>query len=197
MNESFYEESVSTENNRKRKLLKTQFKVFFIVFLVVAVVCYIIAASQNSAMSGEKNKEAMGFFIFYLVVAIMSTLMSVLFLILSMRMIFSYDYTYVSGSLSIAKIINNARRKKIADIDCRKILSIGRVGSDSFYTQQESAGISQTVKCYADKNNDENHIYLLVNSNAGKTMYLLECSDSLVSCILNFTGNSVLAKDFE
>ena len=48
-----------------------------------------------------------------------------------------------------------------------------------------------------DKKNIENQAYILINSTEGRIMYLLECSDTLLSYIVGFTGKTVLAEDFE
>lgn len=197
MNDNYYEESVSTENSKKHRVLKIQLFVFFVIFLAVALLCYIVAASQKAATGSGATKQENVFFIFYLVVAIFFTGFAVLALFLSKRMIYSYDYIYVSGSVHIAKVINNARRKRIDEIDCKKIIKIGRVDSDGFYSMQSSGGVVKTIKCFADKKNIENQAYILINSTEGRIMYLLECSDTLLSYIVGFTGKTVLAEDFE
>ena len=197
MNDNYYEESVSTESSKKHRVLKIQLFVFFVIFLVAALMCYIVAASQKAATGSSATKGENAFFTFYLIVAIFFTVFAVLALFLSKRMIYSYDYTYVSGSVHIAKVINNARRKKIDEIDCKKIIKIGRVDSEGFYSTQSGGGAVKTIKCFADKKNIENQVYILTNSTEGRVMYLIECSDTLLSYIVGFTGKTVLAEDFE
>ena len=108
----------------------------------------------------------------------------------------SYDYVFVTGELRISKVFNVNRRTLVALIDSNEMLQIGRVDSDSFTRLRSDPSVREIV-CTKNKETDDgkDFIYVLTTHN-GKTLYVLECRETLVAHMLKFVKRTVLATDY-
>jgi hypothetical protein len=104
-----------------------------------------------------------------------------------------FDYTFVSGELRIAKILNGIKRKPVAKINCGDITVLGKKSSDKFLrykTMPNMKIITATPNEFANEADDI--IYFMVCTyNGAKTILIFEPSVNLLYNIKKFAGRTV------
>ena len=109
-----------------------------------------------------------------------------------------YDYSFITGSIRISKIIANRKRKLIYNFDAKNIEKIGYYDSETYNKYQKSPG----VKCvYLTSNQTpaegKDFFYIVANVKGSKKLMLLECSKNMIRAFIKFTGISVLERGFK
>lgn len=109
----------------------------------------------------------------------------------------SYDYTFVSGELRIAKVFNVNRRKFLYRISPENVLQVGDMDSDSYERLRLDPAIKQIV-CTPNYTPQEGKFFLYIQTaeNTGRKLYLLECREELLVNILRFVKRGTLATDY-
>ena len=109
----------------------------------------------------------------------------------------SYDYTFVSGELRIAKVFNVNRRKFLYRISPENVLQVGDMDSDSYERLRLDPGIKQIV-CTPNYTPQEGKFFLYIQTaeNTGRKLYLLECREEMLVNILRFVKRGTLATDY-
>ena len=109
----------------------------------------------------------------------------------------SYDYTFVSGELRIAKVFNINRRKLVVRIDSAEILQLGDVDNESYDRLRADPGVKQEIVTPNPEPADGKFfLYVLVGGNNGRKMYILECREELLVNILKFVKRGTLEPDY-
>ena len=113
-----------------------------------------------------------------------------------MRLNLSYDYTFVSGELRIAKVININKRKLVVRIQSEDIIQLGDTDNVSFDNLRADPN-TKTILCTSNEEaaEDKFFMYILVNDN-GKKLYVLECRELLLMNILKFVKRTTLESDY-
>ena len=108
----------------------------------------------------------------------------------------SYDYTFVSGELRIAKVINVNKRKLVVRIQAEDIIQLGDVDNTAFDGLRADPN-TKTVFCTSNDEAEEGKffMYILVSDN-GKKLYILECRELLLMHILKFVKRTTLESDY-
>lgn len=108
----------------------------------------------------------------------------------------SYDYSFVSGELRIARVINISKRKLLVRIQAEDILQLGDVDNSSFEGLRADPN-TKTVICTSNEVAGEGKffMYILVSDN-GKKLYVLECRELLLMHILKFVKRTTLESDY-
>ncbi len=101
-----------------------------------------------------------------------------------------YDYTFVSGELRIAKVLNGVKRKPMAKIDARDISVLGKASSDNFMRYKSMRELKNIV---ATPNVDvsENLYFMVCTYNGERTLLLFEPSQTLLIYIKKFAGRTI------
>lgn len=109
----------------------------------------------------------------------------------------SYDYTFVSGELRIAKVFNINRRKLVVRIDSAEILQLGDVDNESYDRLRADPGVKQEI-VIAQSGACGREIFPVrsVGGNNGRKMYILECREELLVNILKFVKRGTLEPDY-
>ena len=189
MQDVFYEESTTLNNekseNKKYGLIKfgATITIFIAVFWAYMVIFFLDLRSVFNI-------------IFFGVLPI------VLFVLLGMylgklkdKFSVVYDYTFITGSIRISKVIRNVKRKSIINFECSEIEKIGKIGTDLYnsYLNQANNGLN-IIR--ATLNNEPAYekafYYVVVNSMAQKTLIVLECSKEMVLNILKFSKRTIV-----
>lgn len=104
-----------------------------------------------------------------------------------------YDYTFISGELRIAKVLNGLKRKPVAKIDCRDISVLGKRDSDKFLRHKSTPGVKTIIATpneYADGNED--NLYFIVCRYKGEQCIIVfEPSANMLINIKKFTPRTV------
>jgi hypothetical protein len=118
------------------------------------------------------------------------------FFVLKKRVNVSYDYTFVSGELRIAKVFNINKRKFICKIQPEEILQLGDVEQDSYDRLAADPTIKKTIFTpNGEPAEGKFFMYMLVSAN-GRKLYVLECREELLVNILRFVKRGTLASDY-
>lgn len=109
----------------------------------------------------------------------------------------SYDYTFVSGELRIARIFNVNKRKFLYEIFSEEILQIGDVEGPN-YERLASDPQTKVIDCTPNAMPAEEKffMYILVKAGAQKQLYILECRELMLMHILRFTKRGALEEGY-
>lgn len=101
-----------------------------------------------------------------------------------------YDYTFISGELRIAKVLNGIKRKPVAKILTTDIQVLGKESSDNFLrykTMKELKNIIATPNWGIS----EDVYFMVCNCNGERTLLLFEPSQTLLIHIKRFAGRTI------
>ena len=171
MNEVLYEESAEPKN------LKTQ-KAFYVVYSVLGWLTAIAA-------------------VFFLIFSFTNFLAisSFLFFFFRTKIYYCVDCIFVSGSTRIVKVVNYKRRKRMLVFEAKEVEQVGKIGSETFEKWYSSPGIK---KIYATPNKYiEDGFYVVATVNGIKYLVLFECKEEYLVNLVNFTGKTVIEKDYK
>ncbi|HCS74196.1 MAG TPA: hypothetical protein DIW17_10005 [Clostridiales bacterium] len=88
-----------------------------------------------------------------------------------------YDYTFTNGTLDIAKIYNNSRRKKLLTTDVREFEILAPASDEGFQRMLQHPGIK---KLNYFLNRGGGLYYAVFTNNGEKTILIFEPSDEMV-----------------
>ena len=205
-----YEESVVNANSSKGEKWYKIINVLSIVFGMFALIVLLfflyfifglIAGGKPGANAKEELLQAYamvqsGAFIFgFLLLLFGGTWLWLRFFI--RRVNVSYDYTFVSGELRIAKVFNVNRRKFLFKISSENILQVGDVDCDSYDRIKADPMTKETV-CTPNSYPANGKFFLYVHcvDGTGRKLYILECREEMLVQILKFVKRGTLAPDY-
>lgn len=88
-----------------------------------------------------------------------------------------YDYTFTNGTLDIAKVINNSRRKKLLTTDIREFEVIAPASDDGFQRMLQHPGIKK-FNCFLNRGGGL--YYGVFTHNSQKSILIFEPSEEMV-----------------
>ena len=109
-NDTFVEEAVKVIETAQDKTKKTG----------AAVVTFLLLVATVTYSRG----------ILTIIMAILLIIMAIFTIILYTNKNIEYEYDYTNGSLEIAKIINNEKRKKVVNIESNEVKMVAAVGTN-------------------------------------------------------------------
>ena len=188
MQEVFYEESSicssSSFENRKYNL----FNIFSIFSFVIAVFWFFV---------GFYLFPATGIIIVFITTIVPVCLFVVLGVLFSKqknKFSVDYDYTFITGSIRISKVIKNIKRIHLVDFECNDIEKIGKVNSESYdsYCNNAVLGLNFINATSNEIPEDGKDFYFIVYNALGcKNIIRLECTKNLIVNILKFSKRTV------
>lgn len=194
MPELFYEETVNVKNADSQLKKFTTFRIlsiisYTILFLWLFVVYFTAGIDLDNPVPD---------LLLLLFPAVILLMLALSFGMLKNKFCVEYDYSFISGTIRVSKIIANLKRKNIYDFEFRKIEQIGYYDSETYNKYKKSPG----VKCvYLTSNRtpmeNKDFYYLAVNLKDGKKLMLIECTKSFIMAIVRFTGMTVLERGFK
>ena len=93
-----------------------------------------------------------------------------------------YDYTFVSGAMDFALVLNNRKRRELGKFDVEDAVAFGKAGGDSY--ARHTAGGMKPLRWYL---NEDAALYYLVFSKQGqKNVIVFEPSEKMVDCIRQY-----------
>lgn len=180
MNEILYEESVEPKNLKMQKTFYTVYSILMWISIAVSIVlvCF-------------------GGLIFtpFLVLLILFVISAIIFAFVRTRVYYCVDYTFVSGSTRIIKVVNYKRRKKVLVFDAKEVDTVGKVGSETFEKLFKTPNLK---KVYATPNSSfDDAYYVFLTQNGVKYMVIMECKETYLSHLVSFAGRNVVEKDYK
>lgn len=203
MREVFYEESATTQNEKSAARKYNLCKILSIVFYVVSVIYLFITIDQLPGIikAFQENPYALYIIlnILYLIFPFLIFFFSGFFLgKLKNKFYVDYDYTFVSGSVRVSKVIKNSKRKFILKFDYDTIEKIGKYGSDTYDKYEKTPGIKKIILTSNTEPSDgKDFYYIVVNHEDAKKLLIFECSEIFIVNILKFANRLVIEKDFK
>ncbi len=193
MQEVFYEETATMQNQekaaKKYSFFKLISKISYILFILYAIILFLFF--------GPDPYGAIFSIIFSFLPLVIFLVSAILFGRYKNTLYVEYDYTFISGSIRIAKVIKDFKRKTIIKFDTYNIEKIGRYNSSTYDKYQIMPGINKLILTHnliASENKD--FYYLVVNVNSQKNLLVLECSDQFIVNILKFSKKTILEERF-
>lgn len=182
--ELFYEESAK-HNRASREIRRSK------TMGVLATLCF---ALGGFGVTIGISYISIGTIVPWLLLCAWMFLSGFVFLRFRNRFNASYDYVFVSGELRISKVFNTNKRKLVAMIDCAEIVQIGDADNSELERLASMPDITNVV-CTPNGAPAEGKFFMYIYTE-DKTLYLLECRETLLMNILKFARRGVLEKDY-
>lgn len=166
----------------------------FAVFFIFGLLTFLFSVGS---LKSEERWAMLGTLSAYLFV---TTLFGAPWLVLFLwkrKMNVSYDYSFVTGELRIAKVFNVNRRKFLYNIDSAGIQKMGDADSPSFERVASDPSIKRVV-CTPNAEPAEGKffLYIVTSEAAGRFVYILECREELLVNLLKFVKRGILESDY-
>lgn len=196
MREVFIEDSSKIVNESKSKSYYHLFS--FLSYCLFAIAFVWFFALILSVVDNITEEDVFAFIILYCLPFLIFIGLGVLFYFKKNSFYVEYDYSFVSGTVKISKVIMNKKRKFLSKFDCAEIEKIGKKGS---YTYNNYLKMPATKKIILSSNKtpaeNKDFYYIVVKKNKGKEVYVFECKKDFILQIINYKGLYVLDKDFK
>ena len=193
MKEVFYEESAEIQNKKSATIKFNLVKTCSIVSYVFLVIWCVIVLTVYP-LSGSVLVDLIG-----ILLPMLAFIPSgIIFGRLKNRFYIEYDYTFVSGSLRISKIIKNVKRKAVVNFDVSSIEKLGKYGSNTYTKYEIMPGINKLfLTSNTESAEGKEFYYLVVNYSGDKKLLILECTETLMVNILKFANKTIIEEDFK
>lgn len=178
-NNSLYEYSVAPKNQSFQKTIMTILKVLRYLNIVLCILFTVFAFFYSTQ---------------FIIFAAMS-LITIIVLLFGGRLFYNYyDISYVSGSIRIIKVVNNAYRKMAVTFETKDIITVGRVLSPAFDKYAKDKSVK---RIYASPNRlTENDFCVYCSTKYGQTLVYMQYDEKFISYLLRGAGVKVFTKDF-
>ena len=184
MIESFFEQNVTDANEASKKKRQAVLRVFSIISLVMGIL--LIFMAYMMFMGGQVPEDAsIWLALIPIFIDLFFAAVFIFFYFWIKRAknhtLLEYDYTFVSGSLRIAKVINHLKRKPLIAIECSDIEAMDKVSEESFLRYDTMKGIKKVV---ATPNTESEDLYYIFCKKGGEnTLLIVEPQPELVVMI--------------
>ena len=188
MQELFYEESAI---GRNKKAEKTK----YLILIILAIISFILAffnAFYIVYFVNIKNVNVFLTILIHFIPGIILIAIGILLLKLKNRFLVDYDYTFISGSIRISKVVNNNNRFSVLKFDTSNIIKIGEYDSDYF---KKVSNEPDTKLLILTSNNtpedDKSFYYIHLIKDSKKYLLVLECSKQFVINVLRYSKRTI------
>ncbi len=195
--EVLYEESALNQKSKKNEKIYNLVNVVFWIAVVLSVICFAVVMLQIPFKSPEDTSEEFKLklvnFFGTLIPFVLMLALAIFTCFAKRRVNLSYDYTFVSGELRIARVSNVNKRKFLYEILPEEILQVGDVEGESFERLLTDPN-TKLIVCTANNSPAEGKFFMYVLAKVGtqKQLYLLECREELLLNILKFVRRGTL-----
>lgn len=204
MKEIFYEESAMVQNEKSAARKFNTCKIVSIIFYVLMVFYLFLMINPLFATIATIREEGGGagsiiFNVIYFVLPLLFLFFSgFVFGRLKNKLYVDYDYTFVSASIRISKVIKNYKRKFILKFDYSAIEKLGKYGSESYLQYEKMPGIKKLIlTSNSNPSEGKQFYYLVINHEDAKKLLVLECTELFIVNILKFANRFIIEKDFK
>lgn len=182
MIESFLEENVTRKDTQfvKHKYRLFQIASIFSIILGCVGLVFAYLSLYLPVEEGSSFKSVVVVLIFYMVMAIGFFVLAYVFRRLRNNSIVDYDYTFVSGSLRIAKVVNQSKRRPLIAVDCSTIEAMDKIEADTFKRYETMAGMKKVTATPNMDVDGVNLYYLFCKKDSQPTLLIFEPSDALL-----------------
>ena len=148
MRETFHEESalmIKKESAKKK----------YLIIKIIAITCFVLSAAWlfiaffRMPTDGVNSNNLVLFLLQSFAPTIILFLIGLWLIIIKDKICVDYDYTIVSGSVRIAKVINDVKRKPVIKFSNENIDKIGKLNSETYQNYKKTPNIKEV---YLTKN---------------------------------------------
>lgn len=191
MQEIFYEETTALVNEKSAKRK-------YNIYRTISIIAYVLATVMFFFMWFGSLENILAFVLFCVVPPILMLAFAIFAGRLKYRAYVEYDYTFVSGSLRIAKVMYHVKRKPLLKFEVADIFQLGKICSETYQKLSEAPDIKREIYTSNDEPGEgKDYYYLAVNLKDGKKLLVLECTETLLVNILKFAKKGIVEKDFK
>lgn len=187
MQENYYEESSKCQNEKKERkkhvtILVFSVVSFFLAFISFFNIIYFLSFDENFLIN----------LIILLIPLIIFLAIGILLFKYKDKFCVDYDYIFVSGSITISKVVNGTSRKKLYDFSTRNIEKIGKVESKQYKEYFNNVAVKKVYLTSNDVSSEgKDFYYIAMVSNAQKELLILECTKTFVINVLKYSKNTI------
>ena len=188
MREVFYEESSMVQDikSAKRK---------YIIFNVLSIVPYVFIFLWLFFIFGNliiTTDEI----IFKLAIAFVPVIFLFLLAYFSSKkrddVYADFDYTFISGSVRISKVIYNIKRKNVITFGSDVIEKVGKFNSQTYKKIESYSNVKKMIlTSNRQPSEGKDFYYIYVVNNSGKKLLILECTQLFILSLLSFCKRHV------
>ena len=173
MIETFHEENVVDANPKKAKGKSAVYNVMKWCFLAATIVgaLVIFILLNNPIGEGESWTPTLITIGIFGVWTILSLVMFFVLRAKRISSICSYDYTFVSGSLRIAKVLKDVKRKPVISIECENITVMDKVSSPAFDRYSSMGG--KKLIATPNTDNEDDQLWFAFFKQEGQQYFLI------------------------
>lgn len=182
MIESFLEENVTGKDTQFAKRKYRMFQIASILSIILGCIgiIFVYLSLYLPVGEGDSIMSVAIILIFYVVMTVGCFVLAYVFRRFRNGAIVDYDYTFVSGSLRIAKIVNQTKRRPLIAVDCSTVEALDTIESDSFKRYETMSGVKKVVATPNMNTDDVNLYYLFCKKDGQATLLIFEPSDALL-----------------
>ena len=126
---------------------------------------------------------------------ILTIIFFILFRKISRKAYVEYDYSFLSGSVRVARVPRNGSRQGVIKFDVVQIERIGKVDTTIYDNLSHMPGIKKIkLTCNLYSSNDETFYYMLIRHEGIKKLLIFDCSKIFLSTVLRYCNRNVLDK---
>ncbi len=191
--ELLYEECARTIDDVSAKRKFNTFKAF-------SILSYVIASIWFLAVWFFFNWNSGGGIVFNIIIAFFPLALfvvgGIMFGKYKNKFYVDYDYIFISGTIQIAKIFNQAKRKEVLSFETRDIEKIGMYKSKTYDQYEKHVGIINSIlTSNSTPDAKKDFYYMVVNCQSNKYLLVFECTETFIINVLKFTTKKVLEQE--
>lgn len=182
MIESFLEENVTGKDTQFAKRKYRIFQAASIISIILGCIglVFVYLSLYLPVEEGGSIMSVVVILIFYVVMTAGCFVLAYVFRRFRNNAIVDYDYTFVSGSLRIAKIINQTKRRPLIAVDCDTIEAMDKIEADTFKRYETMSGVKKVLATPNMNVEEANLYYLFCKKDGQPTLLIFEPSDALL-----------------
>ncbi len=192
-----YEESAGSTRAAKESKLYTLFKVFAIIFFVLAgivALTFFMTILDYILVNFESALARLIQTLPWVFLMLLFGGTGLVFWFLKNRFNVGYDYIFVQDELRITKVFNGKKRKFLTTIHADQILKLGWADRDSYEDTLRGLG-NKKPKIFTPNRapaEGKEFIYIFVSGSIEKSLYVIECRQTLLEYLVYAAGRNKL-----
>ena len=104
-----------------------------------------------------------------------------------------YEYCFTNGAMDVDKIINRRNRKRMAELNARKIERMAKIGDAEFCRLMKDRSVKKMYACSDCKDSDTYYVYY--ENDKGKNLLLFNPNDKIRDSFRRFNPQKVFLND--
>lgn len=203
MREELYEESVRSKNEKGKQMICKFLLGLSVAFAALALLfAWRFMGSVVDFVNGMEDEDgAQMYYIYCLINTIIilgSAAIAIVCFIFRNRANVGYDYSYVSGSITVSKVYNDRARKFYCSFTSEEVLKVGKVGSETYQRLKQDRN-NREVMATPNKTPSvgKNFYYVQISTEYGKRIYVFECREKFMVLLLQGAKRGTLEEDFQ